>query len=314
MSTFPEQRMIISEEVKNAFSNRQGIVCLESTVITHGLPYPDNLKLAQDLEDIIRNEGAVPASIAVLDGIIRVGLTSDELVRLATEPDMMKISRRDMPYVLSQKVSGGTTVAATMLIADKAKIKVFATGGIGGVHRQAEETFDISADLEELAISDVCVVCAGAKAILDIAKTLEVLETKGVPVITYQNDIFPAFYYRDSALKSPLRLDHVKEISALLVHKWNLKNWMDGFYFKGGVLIANPIPQESEMDKETIENLIAQAIIEMNIKGIKGKETTPYLLARISELSNEESKQSNLDLLKDNAKLAAQIAKELVHR
>ncbi|SCA56782.1 Pseudouridine-5'-phosphate glycosidase [Candidatus Terasakiella magnetica] len=303
------RRITISQEVRNAFSQRQGVVALESTVITHGLPYPDNLATAQALEACVRDEGAVAATIAVLEGQIHVGLSAEQLEKLAKDEQALKLSRRDLPLAMSIQKNGGTTVATTMMIAHEADIRIFATGGIGGVHRGAESTFDISADLEELANTSVCVVCAGAKAVLDIPKTLEVLETKGVPTISYGCDEFPAFYYRNSGLSPSARLDKVSDIANLLIHKWNLARWPDALHFKGGVLIANPIKLEDEFAKEEVEGLISQALSEMSVTG---RDVTPYLLAKLGELSEGQSKASNIALLKNNATLAAQIANELV--
>jgi pseudouridine-5'-phosphate glycosidase len=303
------RRMVIHPDVRSALSLKKGVVALESTVITHGLPYPDNFNNALKLQKAVRDQGAVPAIIAVLDGIIHVGIDDEQLENLAKDTAAMKLSLRDLPMAMALGKNGGTTVATTMMIAEKANIRVFATGGIGGVHRGADQTFDISADLEELGRSDVCVVCAGAKAILDIPKTLEVLETKGVPVITYQSDQFPAFYYADSGLKSPARLDEIDEIANLLAHKWNLKNWADGLSFKGGVLIANPIEEAHSLDKDKIEAQISQALQNMTVTG---KDVTPYLLAEVSRLSEGKSKESNMVLLENNAKLAAQIANQLI--
>jgi len=305
------RRLILSEEIRNAFSNRTGVVALESTVITHGLPYPENLETALALEDIVRENGAVPATICVIDGVVRVGVSRVELERLAKETSVQKLSRRDLPLALAKKQTGGTTVAATMMIAEQAGIRVFATGGIGGVHRGAEDSFDISADLEELARTSVCVVSAGAKAVLDLPKTLEVLETKGVPVIGYRCDQFPAFYYRDSGLKNMARMDDVDEITELLIHKWNLTRWPDSMAFPGGVLIANPISVEDEWAGQEVEKHIQQALKEMQVSG---KDVTPYLLKRIGELSEGKSKVSNVALIKQNAKLSAQIAAHLVER
>lgn len=305
------RRLILSEEIRNAFSNRTGVVALESTVITHGLPYPENLETALALEDIVRENGAVPATICVIDGLVRVGVSRAELERLAKETSVQKLSRRDLPLALAKKQTGGTTVAATMMIAEQAGIRVFATGGIGGVHCGAEDSFDISADLEELARTSVCVVSAGAKAVLDLPKTLEVLETKGVPVIGYRCDQFPAFYYRDSGLKNMARMDDVDEITELLIHKWNLTRWPDSMAFPGGVLIANPISKDDEWAGEEVEHHIQQAMDEMQVSG---KDVTPYLLKRIGELSEGKSKVSNVALIKQNAKLSAEIAVHLVER
>ncbi|WP_417820309.1 pseudouridine-5'-phosphate glycosidase [Terasakiella sp.] len=303
-----QRRLLVNDEVKEAFFNKKGVVALESTVITHGLPYPDNLKTALALEETIRQHGCTPATIAVIDGIIRVGLNNQELEHLAQDQSALKLSRRDMPYALSLKKNGGTTVATTMMIAEHANIHVFATGGIGGVHRGAGETFDISADLEELSRCNVCVVCAGAKAVLDIPKTLEVLETKGVPTISFGCDEFPAFYYRNSGVKGAYRLDRVEEITDLLIQKWNMIGWPDGLDFKGGVLIGNPIAPEFEYPKEEVETCIKQALEEMTVNG---RDVTPYLLARLAELSQGKSKTSNIALLKNNAALAAKIARAL---
>ncbi|NVK20409.1 MAG: pseudouridine-5'-phosphate glycosidase [Methylocystaceae bacterium] len=305
------RRLILSEEIRNAFSNRIGVVALESTVITHGLPYPENLETALALEEIVRENGAVPATICVIDGLVRVGVTRAELERLAQESSVQKLSRRDLPLAMARKQTGGTTVAATMMIAEQAGIRVFATGGIGGVHRGAEDSFDISADLEELGRTSVCVVSAGAKAVLDLPKTLEVLETKGVPVIGYRCDQFPAFYYRDSGLANMARMDDVSEITELLIHKWNLTRWPDSMTFAGGVLITNPISKEDEWAGDEVENHIQQALREMDVCG---KEVTPYLLKRLGELSDGKSKVSNVALIKQNAKLSAEIATELVSR
>lgn len=302
-------RLIVSQDVREAFCAKKGIVALESTVITHGLPYPDNLKTQQALEGCVREKGAVPATIAIIDGIIRVGLNEDELEQLARCSTPQKISRRDLPVVMSQGRTGGTTVATTMMIAKQAGIRVFATGGIGGVHRGAETSFDISADLEELGRTSVCVVCAGAKAVLDIPKTLEVLETKGVPVIGYQCDEVPAFYYRNSGCAASVRMDTADEIAELLRHKWNLKNWPDGLSIEGAVLVNNPVPVKDEMPREIVENAITQALSEMDVSG---KDVTPYLLKRVSQLTKGQSRNSNIALLKNNAKLAAEIACALV--
>ncbi len=303
-----QRRILLGEEVREAFFQNQGIVALESTVITHGLPYPDNLKTALALEETVRKNGAVPATIAILAGHIHIGLKADELERLAQDKSASKISLRDLPLALSQKQNGGMTVATTMRIAEKSGIRIFATGGIGGVHRGAEHSFDISADLEELGRTSVCVVCAGAKAVLDIAKTLEVLETKGVPTLTFNTDAFPAFYYRDSGLTGSARIDHVEDVVNLLAHKWNLYNWPDTLALPGGVLLANPIDVKDEIDREEIEGAIQQALDEMQVSG---RDVTPYLLKRVGELSAGKSKASNIALLKNNAALAAQIAQTL---
>jgi len=303
-----QRRLLISNDVKEAFFNKKGVVALESTLITHGLPYPDNFKTALALEETIKQHDCTPATIAVINGIIRVGLNIEELEQLAQDQNALKLSRRDMPYALSQKKNGGTTVATTMMIAEQANIRIFATGGIGGVHRGVGETFDISADLEELGRCNVCVVCAGAKAILDIPKTLEVLETKGVPTISFGCDDFPAFYYRNSGVKGAYRLDHVEEITDLLIQKWNMAGWPDGLHFNGGVLIGNPIDPAFEYPKKDVERCIKQALAKMTLSG---RDVTPYLLARLADLSQGKSKTSNIALLKNNAALAAKIAHTL---
>lgn len=303
------RRLVISEEIREAFFEKKGVVALESTVITHGLPYPDNLNTALELEHTVRESGAIPATIAVIEGVVRVGLSKVELKQLASCKAPQKISRRDLAVVMSQNQTGGTTVATTMLIAEQAGIRVFATGGIGGVHRGAELNFDISADLEELERTSVCVVCAGPKAVLDIPKTLELLETKGVPVIAYQCDDVPAFYYRNSGCAPSQRMDSIKGIADLLAHKWNLKNWPDGLCLDGGVLIVNPIASEDELDRVVVENAISQALTEMDVTG---SGVTPYLLKRVSELTKGQSRESNISLLKNNAELAAKIAAEVV--
>jgi pseudouridylate synthase len=308
MSHSISQRLIINPKVQEALTKKQGVVALESTVITHGLPFPDNLTTARALEECVRQNGATPATIAVINGVIRVGLTDLELESLAQDSTAQKLSRRDLPVALTNRTSGGTTVATTMLIAQEAKIHIFATGEIGGVHRGAESTFDISADLEELSQTSVCVVSAGAKAVLDIPKTLEVLETKGVPTISYGCDQFPAFYYRDSGYPASTRMYSIEQIAQLLIHKWNLSNYSDGIVFKGGVLIGNPIAKEDEYPKEEVEQLIAQAVDEMSVSG---RDVTPHLLARLGELSKGRSKSSNISLLKNNATLAAKLASHL---
>jgi len=303
------RRLVISEEIREAFFENKAVVALESTVITHGLPYPDNLNTAFELEHSVRENGGVPATIAVINGIVRVGLNEAELKQLASFKGPQKISRRDLAVVMSKNQTGGTTVATTMLIAEEAGIRVFATGGIGGVHRGAELSFDVSADLVELGRTSVCVVCAGPKAVLDIPKTLEILETKGVPVISYQCDEVPAFYYRNSGCMPSARMDSTKEIANLLAHKWNLKSWPDGLCVKGGVLLVNPIAEKDELIRDVVENAISQALLEMDVTG---SDVTPYLLKRVSELTNGQSRESNISLLKNNAELAAKIASDMV--
>lgn len=308
------RRLKISPEVREAFYERKAVVALESTVITHGLPYPDNLSTARDLEAAVRAEGAVPATIAVLDGVVCVGLDAGQLEHLAQLEDPLKISRADFAFALSQKKSGGTTVAGTMLVAEENRIRVFATGGIGGVHRGVAGHWDISADLEELGRTSVCVVSAGAKAVLDLPKTLEVLETKGVPVVGYQTDKFPAFYYRDSGLALTQSCDTTDDIADLLTHKWNLSRWPDQMRFPGGVLIANPVREEHEVPREEIEQAITTALDDMEKQGISGKQVTPFMLAAVSRLTEGRSKAANMVLLRNNASLAARIAVALEKR
>lgn len=292
----------IHPEVLEALERRRPVVALESTVITHGMPRPRNLDTARAVEAEVRAGGAVPATIAVLDGRIRVGLDADDLERLADMgPRAAKLSRCDLAAALATGAPGSTTVAATMIAARLAGIAVFATGGIGGVHRGAETTFDVSADLEELARTSVCVVCAGAKAILDLPKTLEVLETRGVPVIGYGTDRFPAFYTRDSGLRVPLRVDDPVTVARLLHTQRRLG-------LDGGLLVANPVPASDEMDPSVIETAIADALREARTQGVTGKAVTPFLLARVEALTAGRSLATNVALIRDNARVAAAIA------
>ncbi len=295
-----------SPAVRTAKSEGRPLVALESTIVAHGMPYPQNVETARILEAIIREEGAEPATLAVIEGRIKVGLDEETLDLLGQSPEVMKASRRDVAFAISQGKSAATTVATTMILAQMAGIRVFATGGIGGVHRGATETFDISADLQELAQTQVAVVSAGAKAILDLGLTLEYLETMGVPVIGYGTDVFPAFYTRTSPFKAPMRLDTPEDIAALLKTHWDLE-------LKSGALIANPIPEEYSMAPGAIEETIQQAIAEADSKGIGGKELTPFLLKRIKELTEGQSLFSNIELVKNNARLAAQVAVALNH-
>jgi pseudouridine-5'-phosphate glycosidase len=278
------------------------VVALESTIIAHGMSYPGNLETAREMERVIRAEGALPATIAVLDGRLKVGLDDSALQRLAQSPDMAKASVRDLPVLMASGRDGATTVASTMRIAAMAGIRVFATGGIGGVHRGAEATGDVSADLTELAESPVAVVSAGAKAILDLPRTLEMLETLSVPVIGYQCDTFPAFYSRSSGLRVSARAESEDEIAAILAARWRLSN-------KGGVLVANPIPAADEIPGTQIEAQIAIALKDAAAHGIAGKEVTPFLLARIRDLTQGESQRANVALVLNNARLAAKIAR-----
>lgn len=293
--------LVFSSEVKKALSENAPVVALESTIISHGMPYPQNLEVAREVETTVRNNGATPATIAILDGRLHVGLSKEELEKFAQAKDVMKCSRRDLPFVVSKKITGATTVAATMIIAEMAGIKIFATGGIGGVHRNAESTWDISADLTELAQTNVAVVSAGAKAILDLPKTMEYLETLGVPVIGFDTDDFPAFYTRSSGIQLSLRLNTPKEIAAFLQAKWSMN-------LKGGAVIANPIPTEFQLNKAEIETAIQQAIDDSIALGVTGKETTPFLLKRLNEATKGESQKANKALVLNNAKVGAQIA------
>ncbi len=296
--------LLVSPEVKNALENNLPIVALESTIIAHGMPFPKNVETAKEVEAIIRNEGAVPATIAILDGALCVGLNENQLNDLGSKSGIWKVSLRDMPYVVSKKLNGATTVASTMRIAAMAGIKIFVTGGIGGVHRGAENTFDISADLTEMAQTNVAVISAGVKSILDIALTLEKLETLGVPVLTYGSDDFPSFYSRASGHKTPLRLDTPEEIAAMLNSKWQMG-------IDGSVLIANPIPADQEVPFHVMEKYILDALDKASQKGIRGKDTTPFLLKSIAEATGGESLAANISLVKNNAKLGAKISKAL---
>jgi pseudouridylate synthase len=297
------QYIVMSQEVSEALKNKRAVVALESTIISHGMPYPENVKMALQVEEIIRGQGAVPATIAILDGIIKVGLSSDEIEVLAKAKNVYKVGKRDFAFVLSKKLTGATTVSGTSLIASMTGIKVFATGGIGGVHRGATETFDISRDLEELSLLDICVVCAGAKSILDLGLTLEYLETKGVEVIGYQTKELPAFYSRESGFNVNYQLDTPAEIASLLHAKWSLG-------LTGGVVIANPIPKEFSMDAKKINEAIDQALAEAKEKGIHGNEVTPFLLSKIKHITEGTSLDSNIELVFNNARLAAEIAVE----
>jgi pseudouridine-5'-phosphate glycosidase len=296
-----EKYMDITPEVKDALEKGLPVVALESTIITHGMPYPKNVETALMVEDEIRKYGAVPATLAIIKGRLKIGLTREELDYVATAKDVMKCSRRDIAFVVAQKKDAGTTVATTMIMAEMAGIKVFATGGIGGVHRGAETSMDISADLDEFARTDVAVVCAGAKSILDIGLTLEYLETKGVPVIGYGTDEMPAFYTRESGFKVDFKIDSAEEIAELLNVKWSIG-------LDGGAIIANPIPEEFAMDKAVIDKAISQALAEATAQGIKGKKVTPFMLERVMELTGGESLESNIKLVLNNAKVASWIA------
>lgn len=300
-----EKYLVLSDEIKEALENGKPVVALESTIISHGMPYPQNVETALKVEEIVRQNGAVPATIAIIGGKLKAGLTRDEIEYLGQKGrDIVKVSRRDIPYIVAKGKDGATTVASTMIIAALAGIKVFATGGIGGVHRGAQETFDISADLQELANTNVAVVCAGAKSILDLGLTLEYLETFGVPVVGYKTEELPAFYTRKSGFKVDYRLDTPEEIATMLNTKWELN-------LKGGVVVANPIPEEYEMDYDTITKAIEDALKEAEEKGIKGKESTPFLLAKVKDITGGKSLESNIQLVFNNAKLAAEIARNM---
>jgi len=291
----------IHPNIQKAIFENKPVVVLESTIISHGMPYPDNVAMALSVEEVILNEGAIPATIAIIDGVIKVGLTKDEIEYLAQAKDVLKVSKRDFAYAISQKRTGATTVSATMLIAEMAGLSIFATGGIGGVHRGATKTFDISRDLEELANVNVCVVCAGAKSILDLGLTLEFLETKGVEIIGYKTKSLPAFYTRDSKFEVDYQLDSPTEIANLIFTKWDMG-------LRGGVVVANPIPDAYSLDSSLINKAIEKALLEAEEKQIKGKEITPFLLSKVKEITGGESLASNIELMKNNAKLAALIA------
>lgn len=293
-----------STEVKKAKKEGQPVVALESTIISHGMPYPKNVETALMCEDIILKNNAVPATIAVIDGRLKAGLSHDEIEYLAKAKGILKMSRRDLPAVVAQKQDGAATVAATMIIAALAGIKVFATGGIGGVHREASHTFDISADLQELAKTSVAVVCAGVKSILDIGLTLEYLETMGVPVLGYQTDKFPAFYTDDSGFGVDYVVDNAEHAADIIRAKW-------GLGLQGGVVVANPIPKQYSMDKKYIDNIIKEALAEADKRGIKGKKITPFLLDKIKELTAGESLDANIKLVLNNSNVAAKIAYQL---
>ena len=293
--------LAIHPEVQEALTTGKAVVALESTIISHGMPYPKNVETALAVEQVVRANGALPATIAIFNGKCYVGLTKEQLEYFGKASNVWKVSLRDMPYVISQNLYGATTVAATMRIADMAGIKIFVTGGIGGVHRGAETSMDISADLTEMAQTSVAVVSAGVKSILDIGLTLEYLETKGIPVITYRQDEFPSFYSRSSGFTSPLRLDTAAEIAALLNTKWKLG-------LTGSVLIANPVPAEQEITADEMEIHIVQALNAAKEKNITGKKVTPFILQYIAEHTKGESLEANIALIKHNAKVGAEIA------
>lgn len=293
--------LLFSHEVVEARAAGKPIVALESTIISHGMPYPQNVQTAREVEQVIRDAGAVPATIAIIDGRICVGLSDHQLELLGQSQDAVKVSRRDLAYVLSQKKLGATTVAATMICAQLARIAVFVTGGIGGVHRGAETSFDISADLQELAHTNVAVVCAGVKSILDIGLTLEYLETHGVPVVSVGQQGFPAFFTRESGFNADFRIDSPLEQAAFIHTKWALG-------MQGGVVVGNPVPEESAMPKDEIDRITEQALREAHQQGVTGKAITPFLLARIKELTGGRSLATNIALVKHNALVGARLA------
>jgi pseudouridylate synthase len=301
--TTPHPDLVLTDEVSQALADGAPVVALESTIISHGMPYPQNVEMATEVERIIREGGAVPATVAVLDGRPRVGLTQPDLELLATSPDVAKVSVRDLSYVMTQGKHGATTVAATMRLSALAGISVFVTGGLGGVHRGAERTYDISADLTELSTTNVAVVSAGVKSILDIGLTLETLETLEVPVVAYGTDDFPAFFSRASGHEAPMRLDTPAEVAALMAAKWRLG-------LAGGVAIVNPIPTQDEIPAEEIGDIIEQALTEMVEQGVHGKDATPFLLGRIVEITHGASLTANIALVNNNARLGAQVATE----
>ena len=295
--------MKINPEVKKALQENRPVVALESTIISHGMPYPKNVETALKVEAVIRSHGAVPATIGVINGDAVVGMTPEEIEEFGKRKGIVKVSRRDLPVVYAKKMWAATTVAATMIIASQAGIDVFVTGGIGGVHRGAQETMDISADLQELAKTDVTVICAGAKAILDLPLTLEYLETMGVPVLGYQTEELPAFYTSHSGLKVDYAVNSPSQMAMIMKEKRDN-------HLKGGILLTNPIPEQFEMKKEVIDEAIEKAIKLMDKEGIKGKECTPFLLKTIVELTGGDSLESNIQLVLNNAALGSEVAKE----
>jgi pseudouridine-5'-phosphate glycosidase len=297
----PHPSLTLTEEVATALAEGAPVVALESTIISHGMPYPQNVQMAREVEQIIRDHGAVPATVAVLDGAPRIGLGADDLELLATSPDVAKVSVRELPYVMAQHLHGATTVAATMRLASLAGISVFVTGGIGGVHRGAEHSFDVSADLTELSTTPVAVVCAGVKSILDIGLTLEKLETLRVPVIAHGTDEFPAFFSRSSGHAAPMRVDSPAEIADVMRAAWDLG-------ISSGLAVVEPIPQADEIPADQIDAIIGQALADMDASGIHGKDATPFLLGRIVEITDGASLVANIALVKNNARLGAQIA------
>ena len=294
----------IKPEVAKALEEGTPVVALESTIIAHGMPYPKNVETALEVEKVIREGGAVPATIAIINGRIKVGLTEEEIEYLGTADNVLKVSRRDFPLVIAKKLNGATTVAGTMIAANMAGIKLFVTGGIGGVHRGAGESFDISADLEELKMTDVAVVCAGVKSILDIGATLEYLETAGVPVVTFGADEFPAFYSRRSGFDAECRLDDPKDVAEMIRAK-------DALGLRGGMLIACPVPEADEIPYEKMDVVIKEALKECEEQGVKGKRITPFLLSKVKDLTEGSSLEANIRLVLNNARIGAAIAKNI---
>lgn len=301
MKTY-EQFLDIKQEVKEALAQNMPVVALESTIISHGMPYPDNVKMAKKVESIIRSEGAIPATIAIMDGKIKIGLTDEDLETLAKSSDVIKVSRRDLASVIATKAVGATTVASTMICAKMANIKFFVTGGIGGVHRGYESSLDVSADLDELSLTNVTVICAGAKAILDLPKTMEYLETKGVSVVGYQTKVLPAFYTRTSDIKLRHYVDKAEELAKIVYTK-------DQLELKGGLLVVNPIPEKDSLDADYMNDIIDKAVKKSVKDHIEGKDVTPYLLKKIVEETKGKSLDANLALVYNNAKVGAKIAK-----
>ncbi|HZB67242.1 MAG TPA: pseudouridine-5'-phosphate glycosidase [Ornithinibacter sp.] len=297
----PHPMLRIATEVAEALAVGTPVVALESTIISHGMPYPHNVAMAREVEQIVRTGGAVPATIAVLEGQPTVGLADDELELLGSHAEVRKVSVRDLPYVVATRSHGATTVASTMRIAGLAGIRVFVTGGLGGVHRGAEVSMDVSADLTELSRTEVAVVSAGVKSILDIARTLEVLETLGVPVVGYGTDEFPSFYSRSSGVPAPMRVDTPEEVAALMRATWDLG-------LGSGIAVANPVPADEEMPRDEIDAVIDRALADCDERGIRGKDITPYLLGRIVELSDGRSLETNLALVRHNARVGTAIA------
>ncbi|MGM0411133.1 MAG: pseudouridine-5'-phosphate glycosidase [Bacillota bacterium] len=294
----------IKDEVKKGLENGKPIVALESTIIAHGMPYPQNIETAIEIENILRDKGVIPATIAIIDGKVKIGLSKEEIEYLGQSENIAKVSRRDFPVVLARKKNGATTVAATMIAAKMAGIKIFVTGGIGGVHRGADKSFDISADLNELKETSVAVIAAGAKSILDIGLTLEKLESFGVPVLSYQTEEFPAFYSRKSGYKADYKVDSALEAAKIIKAKWESG-------LEGGLLLANPVPKEDEIEYDFINKKIEQAVKEAEEKDISGKELTPFLLDRIKEITDGKSLETNIALVRNNALVGAEVAKEL---